>query len=206
MHIFAKIIVVMSKKCFFCGSSNVVHNGLRGRKHLYKCKACGRQSVGGERRDKAQVITDYIDGKQTVSQLALRYGLSIKTIERDLQGMRYVQKISRYKQVVIQMDTTYWGRNFGLMVIKDSLRKRILWRKYVTHETIADYMEGIQWLRDNGFKIYGIVIDGMWGLMQALRGYPVQMCQFHKRLIISKYLTSPLIEIHLSFMQCWKGW
>ncbi len=115
-----------------------------------------------------------------MSQLAEKYHVSTKTIARDLTGMRYVQKISKYKQVIIQMDTTYWGRNFGLMVIKDSLRKRILWRKYVTHETIADYLEGVAWFEKQGFKIYGIVIDGMWGLMQALKRYPVQMCQFHQ--------------------------
>ena len=180
--------MICLKKCFFCGSSNVVHNGLRGRIQRYKCNDCGRRFDGGRRRDKSQVITDYIEGKQTVSQLALKYGVSTKTIERDLRGMRYVQKISKDKQVVIQMDTTYWGRNFGLMVIKDSLRKKILWRKYVTHETMADYLEGVQWLRDHGFKIYGIVIDGMWGLMQALRVYPVQMCQFHQIMIVRRYL------------------
>ena len=92
----------------------MVRNGLRGRSHLYKCKDCGRQFLGGRRRDKAQVITDYIEGKQTREQLAVKYGVSSKTISRDLEGMRYVQKISKYKQVVIQMDTTYWGRNFGL--------------------------------------------------------------------------------------------
>ena len=37
-------------------------------------------------------------------------------------------------------------------------------------------------------KIYGIVIDGMWGLMQALRRYPVQMCQFHQQMIVRRYL------------------
>ena len=59
--------------------------------------------------------------------------------------MRYVQKVSKDKHVVVQMDTTYWGCGFGLMAIKDALRKKVLWRKYVTHETIADYMEGVQW-------------------------------------------------------------
>ena len=34
--------------------------------------------------------------------------------------MRYVQKVSKDKEVVIQMDPTYWGRNLGLMVIKDA--------------------------------------------------------------------------------------
>lgn len=29
--------------------------------------------------------------------------------------MRYVYNIAKYKEVTIQMDTTYWGRDFGLM-------------------------------------------------------------------------------------------
>jgi len=53
----------MLKKCFFCGSTNVVHNGLRGRVQRYKYKDCGRRFDGDNRRDKAQVITDYIEGK-----------------------------------------------------------------------------------------------------------------------------------------------
>lgn len=133
----------MLKKCFFCSSSDVVRNGLRGRKQLYQCKSCSRQFIGGSCRDKSQIITDYVESKQTLEQLALKYGVNERTIRRDLSGMRHVQKISKYKQVTVQMDTTYWGRRFGLMVIRDALRGCILWRKQVTHETIADYMEGI---------------------------------------------------------------
>lgn len=167
----------------------MVKNGVRNHIQTYKCKACGKQFKGGERRDKNQVITDYVEGKQTREQLAKKYGVSAKTIGRDPEAMRYVQKVSKYKQVVIQMDTTYWGRNFGLMVIKDALRKRVLWRKYVRHETIADYMEGVRWLKHNGFMIYGVVIDGMRGLAQSIRPYPVQLCQFHQMLTIRHYLT-----------------
>lgn len=185
----------MLKKCFFCGSKNVVRNGLRGRKQLYKCKDCGKQFLGGQRRDKSQVITDYVEGKQTLNQLALKYGVNEKTIRRDLEGMRYVQKISKYKQVTIQMDTTYWGQRFGLMVIRDATRGKVLWRKYVRHETIADYMEGVEWLKKQGFKIYGAVIDGMKGLAKALYPYPVQLCQFHQMLTVRKYITQdPDIE------------
>lgn len=67
----------------------------------------------------------------------LKYGVNEKTIRRDLEAMLPVQKISKYKQVTIRMDTTYWDRRFGLMVIRDAVRGRVLWRKYVTHETIA---------------------------------------------------------------------
>ena len=168
----------------------MVRNGVRGRTQLYKCKDCGRQFLGGKRRDKSQIITEYIEGKQTREQLAIKYGVSSKTIGRDLEGMRYVQKISKDKHVVILMDTTYWGRNFGLLVIKDALRKKILWRKYVTHETIADYMEGVLWLEKHGFKIYGAVIDGIRGLAKALWYHcPVQLCQFHQILTVRHYLT-----------------
>ena len=173
----------------------MVRNGLRGRKQLYKCKDCGKQFLGGQRRDKSQVITDYVEGKQTLDQLALKYGVNEKTIRRDLEGMRYVQKISKYKQVTIQMDTTYWGQRFGLMVIRDATRGKVLWRKYVRHETIADYMEGVEWLKKQGFKIYGVVIDGMKGLAKALYPYPVQLCQFHQMLTVRKYITQdPDIE------------
>lgn len=48
-----------------------------------------------------------------MEQLAIKYGVNEKTIRRDLEGMRYVYKIATYKEVTIQMDTTYWGRNFG---------------------------------------------------------------------------------------------
>lgn len=167
----------------------MIRYGRRGRKQMYKCKSCGRQFIGGLRRDKSQVITDYVDGKQTLSQLAVKYGVCEKTIRRDLEGMRCVHKISKEKDVTIQMDTTYWGRNFGLMVIKDALRKKVLWHKYVRHETIAQYVEGVEWLRSNGYRIYGAVIDGMKGLPQALRPIRVQMCQFHQIMIVRRYLT-----------------
>ena len=156
---------------------------------MYKCKDCGKQFIGGERRNKSQVITDYIEGKQTQAQLAEKYNISERTVRRDLKGMRFVHKIAKYKEVTIQLDTTYWGRNFGLMVIKDALRNKVLWHKYVNSETIAQYMEGISWLKSQGFKIYGAVIDGMRGLAQALHPIRVQMCQFHQILITRRYLT-----------------
>ena len=93
--------------------------------------------------------------------------------------MRHIHTISKDKDVVILMDTTYWGRSSGLMVIKDALRGKILWHKHVQHETIALYMEGIRWLEENGFKIWGIVCDGLKGLLNTL----------------SKGLTNPLVNV-----------
>lgn len=125
----------------------------------------------------------------TLGELSAKYSKSVSTIQRKLRQMHHVHIISKYKHVVVQMDTTYWGRNYGLMVIKDALRNKILWHKYVKHETIADYMEGVEWLEKNDFTIYGVVCDGLRGLFSALSKYPVQMCQVYQQRIIRTYLT-----------------
>ena len=143
----------------------------------------------------SDIISDYVEHKLTLKELSLKYFKSVSTIQRKLREMRHVNVISKYRNVTVQMDTTYWGRNFGLMVIRDAVRGRILWRKYVGHETISDYLEGIAWLESNGFTIYGIVCDGLRGLFKALSSYHVQMCQVHQQRIIRTYLTqNPELE------------
>lgn len=169
----------------------MVKNGHKRGKQLYKCKDCDRQFVGGKRLDVASIEHDYIDGKQTLQQLSEHYGVCVKTVWNALGSMRHKRNVSRHKDVVILMDTTYWGRKFGLVIMKDALRNKVLWYKFINrHERIADYLEGIDRLESHGFKIWGIVCDGMRGLFDALRRYPVQMCQFHMVAIVRKYLTN----------------
>ena len=57
---------------------------------MYKCKDYNKQFIGGKRRDKSQVITDYAEGKQALTQLSVKYNVSERTIRRDLEGMRFV--------------------------------------------------------------------------------------------------------------------
>lgn len=169
----------------------MVKNGHKRGKQLYKCRNCDRQFVGGKRLDHAQIEIDYVDRKQTLSQLAESYGVCKKTIWNSLESMRHKRVISKYKDVVIEMDTTYWGRNFGIVIIKDSIRNKVLWLKFIhRHEKVEDYTEGVEWLKDHGFKIWGAVCDGLRGLFEALRPIPVQMCQFHMVAIVRRYLTT----------------
>ena len=87
------------------------------------------------------------------------------------------------------MDTTYWGRGFGVMLFKDSLTKENLLKYYVKTETNALYIQGINELKSLGFQITAIVCDGRKGLIQSFDNIPVQMCQFHQSAIIRRYLT-----------------
>jgi hypothetical protein len=106
-----------------------------------------------------------------------------------LRTARSTHIISSDKRVVVLMDTTYWGRNFGVVVFKDARTKKILWRKFVCYETLADYKEGAAWLELHGFIIEGIVCDGLRGMFSQFRQYKVQMCQYHQIKIIQRYLT-----------------
>jgi len=88
------------------------------------------------------------------------------------------------------MDATYWGWRFGVVVFKDSKTKKILWHKYIRKkETLSDYQEGVEWLKSHGFRIEGIVCDGLRGMFSLLSSYPVQMCQFHQISRVRHYLT-----------------
>lgn len=87
------------------------------------------------------------------------------------------------------MDTTYWGRNFGVMLFKDSITGENLLKYYVKYETKALYMQGIEELKNKGFTIKAIVCDGRKGLIQSFCDIPIQMCQFHQAAIIRRYLT-----------------
>jgi transposase-like protein len=87
------------------------------------------------------------------------------------------------------MDTTYWGRNFGLMLFKDGMTKENLLKYYVKNETNAKYREGVEELRSRGYVIKAIVCDGRRGLIQSFENIPVQMCQFHQAAIVRRYIT-----------------
>jgi len=87
------------------------------------------------------------------------------------------------------MDTTYWGRKFGVMLFKDAISKENLLKYYVKSETNSQYIKGIEVLKNLGFSVLAIVCDGRKGLIKSFVGIPVQMCQFHQSSIIRRYLT-----------------
>lgn len=132
---------------------------------------------------------EYVEGKQTYAQLAQKYCCSIKTIQRRLDIFKVENTPKIPRAVIVLMDTTYWGRNFGVMLFKDALTKQNLLKYFVKNETNALYMKGIEELMSTGFEIIAIVSDGRKGLIQSFSDIPVQMCQFHQSAIIRRYLT-----------------
>lgn len=93
------------------------------------------------------------------------------------------------KEVVLLMDTTYFGRVSGVMVFRDERSGVNLYRCHVKYETNQLYAEGLAHLRAQGIRILAVVCDGRKGLLQQCADVPVQMCQFHQVAIITRYLT-----------------
>jgi len=89
----------------------------------------------------------------------------------------------------VLMDTTYFGRIFGVMVFKDSLSGQILFKRYVKQETNKLYQSGIAEIARRGIKVQSIICDGRKGLFNLFEDIPVQMCNFHQIAIIRRYLT-----------------
>lgn len=144
--------------------------------------------MSGNRIDNKVLWQEYTAGKQTYSQLALKYGVSIRTIQRRLDKVMVSQQFYKPKECVVLMDTTYFGRNFGVMVFKDTEGHHLYW-KFVKYETIAEYVSGIRYLESQGIRIKGVVCDGRRGLFKALSDYPTQMCQYHQVAIVNRYIT-----------------
>ena len=179
-----------------------MRNGFKSHKQRYLCKSCGRQFVFRQKVDIQLLYNDYVFGKQTLKQLSQKYKISVSTVQRNLSLVRSTRMISSSKRVIILMDTTCWGRKFGVVVMKDSRTGKILWRKFIFRkETLSDYCEGVDWLLANNFKIEGIVCDGLRGMFQMFSCYRLQMCQFHQVSIVKRYLTqSPELEASVELL------
>lgn len=132
-------------------------------------------------------------GKQTYKQLAERHGCSIRTIQRRLDkvGLKSskTEIETRPGKVVIVIDTTYFGRVYGVLLITDAHRVRALHREYVKTETNELYERCVNGLKEQGYEIAAIVCDGRKGLFHLFGNTPIQMCQFHQMAIITRYLT-----------------
>lgn len=133
----------------------------------------------------------YADQKQIVRDLTKSLKRTSKTDRRYLQIYQPKQPVNSVRHVMIIMDCVYFKRVCVYLVIRDWYTHTNIYKKRILYETIGAYVEAITVLDTQGFIIDGIVVDGRRGIFQSLSPrYPIQMCQFHQKQIIKKYLTS----------------
>ena len=92
-------------------------------------------------------------------------------------------------------DVTFFGQAYGFIVFRSPKLKRNLYYKLIPYETIFEYQLGRMSVENQGFKITAIVLDGKPGVRNLFLDIPVQMCHFHQKKIVQRYLTlSPILE------------
>jgi hypothetical protein len=149
-----------------------------------------RQAICGKKQVPDQELWElYSSGKQTYLQLAERYGCSTKTIQRRLDKAQIIRRKDFSCVAVVIMDTTYFGRGWGVMVFKNALDGAVLFKQYVRYETSALYLAGIAEISRRGIVVQATVCDGRQGLFGIFGDIPMQMCLFHQVQIVLRYLT-----------------
>ena len=177
-------------KCPVCGSSHTMKNGKRKGVQLYVCRKCQYQFRNSRDVDLSDLWSAYQEGKQTISELAVAHGMSPSTIKRRL---REVNKEWTQPPLsgsgFVHLDGTYWGHNWGIMLGLEDESGMPLYLEFIKSETNQDYKDAISSIEERGFTIRGIIIDGKKSLFSMFSGYKIQMCQYHMRQIVKRYLT-----------------
>lgn len=71
----------------------------------------------------------------------------------------------------------------------DSITHEVLIWKHIQAEEVADYRYLLRELLQLGYEIQSVTIDGKRGVSSVFKEYPVQMCYFHQKRIVQRYIT-----------------
>lgn len=102
------------------------------------------------------------------------------------------EKTHNPRAVNLVCDATFYGKRkdkLGTLVFKDVESKEILIWKHIESETVQDYKYLKEELQELGYIIQSVTLDGKRGLYKAFKDIPIQMCHFHQKKIIQRYIT-----------------
>ena len=135
----------------------------------------------------------HIPSSDKNSDLAKDYNKSINWIKKQIKSVEIKPRIKVEliipEPTVIVIDSTFFKRVFGIMVVRSVHLKQNIYRKEIIDETISEYLFARTTIEQQGWLIKGVVLDGRRGTKRVFADIPVQMCQFHQKQIISRYLT-----------------
>ena len=166
------------------------HNG----SSYWYCKTCNRYSSGRKKPSQEAIFNRHSQGTFTIKELSQEFNISASTVKRMLRNYTVTKVAHSPGKVVVQMDTTYWGRNFGLIFFMDAATHHILHHFFIRgKERIEDYQQGLAYLEHLGWEVEGVVADGLSGLKNSFIQSPY---------ISSSSTHSPTSNFETSYARC----
>lgn len=128
-------------------------------------------------------------------------GVSARTITKRLDTMVVPEKVHRPRAVVVVLDVTFFGREYGCLIAREPNDHENLHVHELRHENKLEYQVARRDLEGRGYELQAVVLDGRKGIPAVFRDIPVQICQFHQWKIVRKYLTlRPKLESHKALL------
>ena len=121
--------------------------------------------------------------------LATRYGRSVHWIRKELRLYKLPKHIVIPDKIVAIMDCVFFRRSSGYLVVRNAHSSSNVYWSEIERETIYEYQCARDTLEGQGFSLKTVVIDGRPGVKKVFADLPVQMCHFHQKAIITRYLT-----------------
>ncbi len=187
----------MIKNCPACGCFRVWRDGKRNGRQRWRCRDCRHVWQAEARAHNAWVskaYRAYSSGRQTLSDLALRYHCCTKTLQRHFDHHNPASPVIAVAEnpVALIFDGTFFGRGYGWMIYR-AYGRNIHWQE-IESENLAIMERGLRHLAAQGWCFSSITIDGRKGTVSLIKrlfpDVPIQLCIFHQKAIIRRYLTA----------------
>lgn len=154
--------------------------------------ACHRQFQNHPHKERIEKViwNEYVYNRQTIHHLSEKHNRGKDWIRERISNVSVKKQPCVPQPVVIIADVTFFGRSFGLCVIRSPHMRKNLYVREVQTESADVYRQGKIVLEKQGYTLQAIVLDGRPGVRQIFSDMPVQMCHFHQIQIITRYLTN----------------
>ncbi len=152
---------------------------------------CGKfyQSKNRPEKLERKIYEEYANDRKTLKVLAREYGRSINWVRSKLEKAQTIKKEVKPDGYVFVADATFFGRVYGFLIYRIPELKKNVYFTSIMYESIFEYQLGRIDIEKQGLKIKAMVLDGRTGVRNLFCDVPVQMCHFHQKQIIQRYLT-----------------
>lgn len=142
---------------------------------------------------------------QTYADLAIEYGKTKRWAYTQIHSYELPKKYHNPRAVTLVCDTTFYGKRkdkLATVIFYDIIEDELLLWRHVDSEKSKYYKEMLQELLSLGYTVNAVTIDGKRGLNTVFKVYPTQMCHFHQRKIVDRYITkNPKLEASIELQK-----